>query len=375
MSDLFVGEILILALLIPVMLRPFFRRLQRIEGCALLPLLAFLLCAAEIAAFGLTLSFLPVLFFCLLAFFSGLARLFRLFRHLPTDWYSPVAKVYGGFLLLLFAAVLWLSFAYAPEATFFSGKDVRRVSANQTVSAGVKARITTWSPPVADANGDKHPIVIFLGDVSSGASGRSTAASILAENGYTVVAADFIGSRDFENPLLVSPILRHFLFRLVRVFSIPSTSANDETVRRVQERELNRLVAIAKGRYGSDAELFVVAEGSACEAVLASRRARPALFDGVFCIVPSSAGVSASGEDTITISADSGAMPGDAGIFPVCVLTGGPETLYGLGELAADDVLAAARCGVPRDVGRKQAEITASRAASWFAMRRSYENR
>jgi hypothetical protein len=375
MSDLFVGEILIFFLLLPVMLRPFFRRLQRIEGCALLPFLAFLLCVAVIAAFGLQITFLPVLFFCLLVFLSGLARLFRLFRHLPTDWYSPVAKVYGVFLLLLFVSVLWLSFAFAPEAAFFSGKNVQRVFSTQTVSGGIKARVTTWSPPVAGTNAEKNPIVLFVGDVSSGATGRRTAASILAENGYTVVAADFSGSRDYENPLLASSTLRTFLFRFSRVFSISLAPANGKTVRFAQTREVDRLVEIAKGRYGSDAVFYVVAEGSACDAVLSLRSARPDLFGGVFCILPSDAVVSVSGRDSIMKAVDSGAMPANAGSFPVFVLTGGPETLYGFGELAADDPLAAAQCGVSRDLDRKQAEITARRAASWFTMRRAYDNR
>ena len=374
MSDLFVGEILIFFLLLPVMLRPFFRRLQRVEGCALLPFLAFLICVAMIAAFGLQITFLPVLFFCLLVFFSGLTRLFRLFRHLPTDWYSPVAKVYGGFLLLLFAAVLWLSFMYAPEAAFFSGKNVQRVSSTQTVSGGIKARVTTWAPPVAGTNAEKMPTVLFVGDVSSGSAGRTTIASILAENGYTVVAADFNGSRDYENPLLASSTLRQFLFRFSLVFSVSLAPANGDAVRFAQTQEVDRLVEIAKGRYGSDSVFFVVAEGSACDAVLSLRHAQPDLFVGVFCILSPDAVVSVSGGDSITRSADSGAMPANAGSFPVYVLTGGHETLYGFGELAADDPLAAAQCGVSRDIDRKQAEITARRAVSWFAMRRAYDN-
>lgn len=374
MSDLFVSEILIFFLLLPVILRPFFRRLQRVEGCALLPFLAFLMCVAVIAAFGLQITFLPVLFFCLLVFFSGLARLFRLFRHLPTDWYSPVAKVYGGFVLLLFVGVFWLSFAYAPETGFFSGKNVQRVSVTRTVSGGIKARVTTWTPPVGGTNDGKAPVVLFVGDVSSGAAGRRTTASILAENGYTVVAADFSGSRDYGNPLLSSSFLRQFLFRFVRVFSIPQIPASDETVQVAQMQELNRLVEMVKGQYGSDAVLFVVAEGSACDAVLSSLRTQPDLFGGAFCILSSNAVVTVSSGDSISVSADSGALPANAGSFPVCVLTGGPETLYGFGELAADDPLAAAQRGVARDVGRKQAEITARRAVSWFAMRRAYDN-
>ena len=56
MSDLFIGEILVLLLLVPVLLRPFSRRFQRIDGIPLLPLVAIILCALIIAGSGFSIS-------------------------------------------------------------------------------------------------------------------------------------------------------------------------------------------------------------------------------------------------------------------------------------------------------------------------------
>jgi hypothetical protein len=374
MSDLFVGEILILFLLLPVMLRPFFRRLQRVEGISLLPLLAFLLAIMVIAAVGLALAFVPVFLFVFLVLLSELARVSRFFRHLPTDWYSPPAKVYYGFLLMLFVGVFCGAVFFAPEAIFFSGKDVRRVTVNETISPGARARITTWTAPTVGEAAKKSPIVILVEDFSSGAGGRRTTASILAENGYTVIEADFGSLSDFKNPVLSVPVLRKFLFRLALAFpGIPAPAAAGETMT-VQLVDLDRLVRLVRDRYGADVRVFAVAEGSACKATVARMRAEPRLFAGVVCIVPAgNPGFDVPGE-AIEISAASGSMPSSAGTYPICVLSGDRATLYGYGEMAADDVLAAIRCGSVRDSGRKQAEFTARRISSWLSMRSKHDD-
>ena len=103
MSDLFIGEILVSLLLIPVLLRPFSRRLQRVGGIPLLPPIAFILCALIVMGSGFRISFLPIFLVTTLAFVFGMIRLARLFLGLPTDWYKPLSVVWHSFLLAFFA--------------------------------------------------------------------------------------------------------------------------------------------------------------------------------------------------------------------------------------------------------------------------------
>ena len=93
MSDFFIGELLVLLLLVPVLLRPFLRSLQSIRGIVFLPPVALFVCFLIIAGSGFPVSFLPVVFVSVVAFLGGLARMVRALRGLATDWYSLPSKI------------------------------------------------------------------------------------------------------------------------------------------------------------------------------------------------------------------------------------------------------------------------------------------
>lgn len=376
MSDLFISEILVFALLLPVLMRPFFRRLQRIEGIALLPLLAFLLCFAVIAAAGFRLTFMPVFLFSFLVFLSGLSRMFRLFRGLPTDWYSPFSTVSSGFLLLIFTGVLAASFFFAPENSYAATGSITHAVVPERISPGIGGRFSVFSS-AKPSSGTNAPVVLLLGDISSGTGNRSTTALILAESGFTVVEADFTGRRDYESGFLALPSLRKFASLSGKIFSGGSLFTTDEEVLQVQSKELVRLELFARARFGPAVPLFVVSEGSGSLAALARMKAEPSLFTGIVCIVPEdfTGSFSAVPGGFLTVFPESGPLPSDAGSVAVLALTGERNRLPGYGELGADDVLAALLLGAERDVGRRNAELAGRRIASWLAMRRNHENR
>lgn len=367
MADLFIGEILILFLLLPVALRPFSRRLQRIGGIALFPLLAFLLCVATVAAVGLRLTFIPVFALSLIALFSGAGRLFRLFRGLPTDWYSPSLIVPYGFFAALFVAATVFTFYAAPETAYISRQAVSRTVESRRAFPGTDARVIVWAP-----SGEATPkgSVVFLGDVSSRADARSTLCAALSEGGYRAIAADISSTSAYRNPSLHSPFLRSWLALVSRVFPGIPFPASKGDILEAQSKELSLLVDIARDG-GAGLPLFAVAEGSGCAALIRALRGNPSLFDGAVLILggegPELAkdlpgGAAVIGEGT-------GMMPSDSGLFPFCVVTGADPAYYGLGEIASDDVLAAVLLGGARDAGRKRAEIIARRVSSWIAIK------
>ena len=367
MADLFIGEILVLFLLLPVALRPFSRRLQRIGGLALFPLLSFLLCVAIIAAVGLRLSFVPVLVLALIALFSGSGRLFRLFRGLPTDWYSPSLIVAYAFFAMLFAGTSVLTFITAPETAYISRQAVSRTVETRHISPGTNARVITWAP----ANGvSPKGTVVFLGDVSSRADARSTLCAALSESGYRAVAADVSSVSDYRNFALRSPFLRSWIALVSRVFPGIPFPAPQAEVLGAQSKDLALLIDIARDG-GAGLPLFAVGEGSGCAALLRDMRGNPALFEGAALIVgkegPELAKELPGGAAMIDES--TGMMPSDSGLYPFCVVTGDDPAYFGLGELSSDDVLATMLLGSRRDAGRKRAEIVARRVSSWILIK------
>ena len=386
MSDLFIGEILVLLLLLPVLVRPFSRRLQRLHGIPLLPLLALLLCAAIVAGMGLRLTFLPILVLTAVVFVFGLIRLFKLFRGLPSDWYPPLSIAWNSFLAALFVGTVALTFVFAPEAGYMADVRVERTMMTRPEGRGISGHYAVWNSSLGSAAGASaviaaKPVVLILGDVSSSVGGRGTGALVLAEAGYTVIAANFSGSGDYGNPLLGFPSVRQYATLSGRVFAGKPYLTDSEEIRAVQERELKRLIAYARETCGNAVSLYALAEGSAVPSLFAFIKASPDVLSGAVAIIdaadaaslPPVSGNAALPGGYAVLDGIDGMMPTLAGNFRVLVISGADKGLYGLGEIASDDVLAAAILGGARDVRRKNAELVARRIVSWLSDRRTYD--
>lgn len=380
MSDLFIGEILVLILLVPVLLRPFLRRLQRVAGIPVLPLIAFVLCLLIVAGSGFRVSFFPVFLVTTLVFVFGLIRLARLLMGLPTDWYKPMSVAWNSFLLAFFAGAVALAFAYAPETGDPGAASVGRTVSYADAGSGLRARYVEWkSLGSSTPAGGTKPVVLLLSDV--GARGRGSAALEMAAAGYTVLGADFSGARAWRNPLMGSPETRQFLAVAGEILNGGSFIADDGEMAENQENEMRLLVSRAREIYGPSVSLFALAEGRASQALFRYVRRNPAAFQGAVAIVNASRNQAlppVSGTDALpggyaVLEGADGMMPAAAAESRTLVIVGADHGQYGLGELAADDVLAARLLGSSRDAGRKTAILTGRRIVSWLADRRVHE--
>lgn len=382
MSDLFIGEILVLLLLVPVLLRPFSRRFQRIDGIPLLPLVAIILCTFIIAGSGFRISFFPVFLITALIFVFGLIRLARLFMGLPTDWYKPLSVAWNSFLLALFAGSVILAFSFAPESGYTVARTVGRSIVTERESAGLNARITVWNATSSTGSVlTGKPVMIMAGDLSAGSRGRNSAALEIAAAGYTVLSADFSGLREYKNPLMGNPLLRQFFAVGGEIVAGHPLLVDAEETVSTQENELALLVRYAHATYGTSAPLYVLAEGSSSEALFNYMRKYPRALDGAVAIVntaenptlPPLDGPSALPGGYAVLSGVDGMMPAAAASFPVLVITGDDRGRYGFGELASDDVLAARLLGSSRDSGKKTAVLTGRRIVAWLSDRRVHD--
>ena len=382
MSDLFIGEILVSLLLIPVLLRPFSRRLQGVGGIPLLPPIAFILCALIVMGSGFRISFLPIFLVTTLAFVFGMIRLARLFLGLPTDWYKPLSVVWHSFLLAFFAVAAVLAFAFAPETGAVSSRAVGRSMSTETESPGLTARYSVWKTASVTAPGAAgKPVMIVLGDIGSGSRGRTSTVLEIAGAGYVVLGADFSGLREYRNPLMVSPSARQCMALTGEVLAGRPLLTDSAEIAANQENELALLVRRARASYGQTTPIYALAEGSAVDALFGYLRKYPNTFAGAVAIVNSKerpALPPLSGADSLpggyaVLEGVDAMMPASASAFPVLVISGADRGLYGLGELASDDVLAARLLGSSRDSGRKAAILTGRRIVSWLSDRRTHD--
>lgn len=384
MTDIFTGEILSLIVLFPVFLRPFSRRLQRMDGIPLLPAVSLLLLVLCVIAFGLPISLLPALA-CSLAFFAVSApRLARLALSLPTDWYGLSSRILYAFLSIAWVAAFALTVAFAGESPLVPGRDALRAKSSVRVGAGERGTFAEWAPH--ESAGERpRALVLFVGDMASGPDGRQTAAYTLAREGFAVMAVDLRLPFARGTASIALPQVRRVLALAGRILT-GSEFLLDENLRSsVHRSEFHRLLGEAARRYpaafsagggSGDMPLFVLLEGSSVLSVLDAISLGRLPAAGVVCLVPEEALASSvsrvSRRDPPWYAAgvgESESMPNGAGKADILFLTSKPDGLFGFGEIACDDVLAARLLGGERDTGRVRAERAGRRIASWYALR------
>lgn len=377
MSDFFIGELLVLVLLLPVVLRPFVPSLQKIRGILFLPVIALVVCVLIMAGIGFPVSFTPVFFATCFLAVNGLPRMIRALRGLAADWYSLSSRIVLGLFLPVFLGVVFASFFFAPESSYMAEGIFQTTEHSERIAAAVRANRTRWAPP--DARRDTGS-VIFFGDISAGSLSRATLASVLAENGYTVFADEYRSFYSWKNPLLSWPVSRFAAARFGNILAGRPLCTDEEEIHRIQRANIARTMASLAPRL-PDAPVFLVAEGSAVIPAAEYVRATGLREQGLVCLVSPKTldrvtrALDRSGfEDAyIVVASETRMVPRASAYLPVLVLSGEEGTMLGYGELDADDILAARLLGGSRDAGRKRAERLSRRITDWFDWKRHGE--
>ena len=377
MSDFFIGELLVLVLLLPVVLRPFVPSLQMIRGIVFLPVVALVVCVLMIAGLGFPVSFLPLFLATCFLVVNGLPRMIRALRGLATDWYVLSSRVVLGLFLPLFILVLFGAFFFAPESAYLADETLDVSVRTIRITASVQARRTVWT---SAASGDARGTVVFFGDISAGSASRTTLASILAEKGYTVCADEYRSFYSWKSAILAWPVTRLAVARFGRVFTGSPLYTSADEVRRVERANIARSMA-ALPSASSSRPVFVVAEGSSVIPAAEYIRAAGNRVSGFVCLVSPDEidNTTRALNDSLfeglytVVASEKSMIPRFSAYLPVLVLSGEEGSMLGLGELDADDILAAVLLGGSRDSGRKRAERLSRRIMDWFDWRQSGE--
>ncbi|HHU37078.1 MAG TPA: hypothetical protein GXZ47_07605 [Treponema sp.] len=377
MSDFFIGELLILLLLLPVVMRPFIRRLQGIRGIVFLPPVALTVCVLIIAGSGFLFSFTPLLVITLILFFAGIPRMARAIRSLETDWYSLPSAIFYGLFFLVFFIVAFAAFFFAPETAYLGSVPIIKEVNLERVSSTVNVRHYCWKPqPDVGHKGT----VIFFPDVVGGANSRNTAACILAEKGYTVFSNDYCRFHAWQNPIMAFSAFRRPVLLAGKIGGKTPLFTDDREIYRAQQGDFSLMVAEVRAAM-QPGSLFILAEGSACAPAAEYLRTGGEDIRGFICLV-SQQGLEAtelvldaSGftEEYTRVYSETVMTPKTASEKPVLLLSTESGSMIGRGELDANDVLAATLLGGNRDAGRKRAERLARRITDWCDSRNHVE--
>lgn len=386
MTDVFASEILSLIILVPVIFRPFSRRLQRMDGIPLLSAVSFLLIVFSTVAFGLPFSLLPA-FLCSFTFFMASApRLARLAFSLPTDWYGLPSRVLYTVLSLVWVAAFASSIIFSGEPPLVPGENVSHRKESVRVGPGERGSFLEWAPIGASARLPRG-LVLFIGDIASGPDGRQTAAYTLAKEGFAVMSVDLRLPFARGTAGIALPQARRFFALMGRILSGSEFVLTENLRSSVHRSEFHRLLGEAERRYPSafsaasdtaspTLPLFVLLEGSSVSSVLDAVSLGRLPTTGIACLVSGEE----SGTDVTRISRrdppwfvarvrEADSMPNGVEGVDILLVTSAADGLFGFGEVACDDVLAARLLGGTRDAGRIRAERVGRRIASWCILR------
>lgn len=374
MSDLIVGEMLVLVLILPVLARPFIPKLRNFEGICLLPSVAFVFTVCILFTDGLSFSVLPAAALSLFVFIVTIPRLIKYIVSLPTDFFSIRAIILYVCMILLYLSIIIIVVKFAPEPYVDTGSPFTKKTSVAYEGNGRFAFYTIWSVPNQIEPIDS--IVLILHDAGTPPGSRSTAASMLASNGYLVLEASYSGNCGYSSIVNKTMNGRRLASSILRIVGLDRLNFEDEDLASIHRLEIERMLEFAKKNYGDDFAVFVLAEGSMASSVQDIRKTNPEICKGIVYLSGKTSFEELSSNNTASFAVTSVEEAFHTAAFnhDQVYLTAPDACLFGLGEIGSDDVLQAELLGGDRDENRRIAELAARKIVTWFNMRSLYDS-
>lgn len=364
MSNLFVSELLILLLLFPVIIRPFFKSLKVLEGLVLFPSIALVLMFFIISAYGLTLTIIPLFLFSLLVFFVSLPRLIRFASSLKTDYFDASSRLIAFIFFFVFCGVLFLSIFFRSEPGYFTEASIIVEKKRTFTEQGLGLVLTKWEQDNVTLQRERD-LVIYISEAGVSKQARPTLTRILAEQNIILVEPFLFGNNRTKSLCKSIQCGRSLSFMVQEIFQT-KTRNNPKTY---EEYHLKELELALKFAQEITSNIFIIAEGSAATALYNNSYKIPESIKGLVLLNYNHL-VIQDKADPLVLDIES-FFPKEAGNVDVLCLQGDKKYLLGYGELGGDDVLFARMLGVEKDTDRKKAEIVARKILSWIDLKRN----
>ena len=181
MQDIWIPEALITLFLFLNILRPFIKKLRAVDGLAWLPLLALVVTAALIPAYGFRPETFPLLVYAAILTVISIAKQagddskFRDFRETKLILVLPP--------LVILAAAAWIAFFFTPSV--YSSQAGYTQTA---VNAGEKEYLIRVYTDKADRRPSLRPLILFLPPTLGSLATIDQVSAELSDRGFTVLA-------------------------------------------------------------------------------------------------------------------------------------------------------------------------------------------
>lgn len=295
MYNCFLSQLLVLILLLISGGRIFFLKNPRVDCFAVFAPIAFIVSILNFFLFDVSFSNLAIFLISLFCFFTNFRAVFRLRSHLIVDHYGNaflISTVIELILILISLAFLIFlrpvkmvpqEFNAKKTEYFLTGKTSESIRIKSDFyDSFLKNQKTTGNLFVYEPeleSDDKinpeiysqNPILIFSGNASGLAQNYEPYFLLLAQKGFTVLAADFYtnDTKIFEPNLKKgflknhadSKFLRYFYAQILKIFDEDEFNQLKKEEVKNAPAKYNALSKIAGGLFGMERKIFYLVDG------------------------------------------------------------------------------------------------------------------
>lgn len=272
MSHYFTSQILVLALLVPVVTRFLFTRSARIDTIVLFSPFAFLVSILNLFIYGISMENLLLVAITVFVGLINFRAQLRLLSGLVVDYYRGpfILGCVVSWIFIAGAAALIVWFCpIADSKLSVKGKLAESITIEKkvytgTAYGGLQEKTDYFSAPaavvhsVAPKENAAGSVILYLPGICTRSADFLPAMNVLAEQGYRVLSADFsVKDIPYTGRWYDAAWCRDFTMRALRMRHAEEYAAKVEMFNEKKGQEAELLVSLAKQQY-PDAEFVLV---------------------------------------------------------------------------------------------------------------------
>ncbi len=365
MSDILVSELLVLALLILPLIRPFSKGLNQAAAIPIFPLFAGVITVFIILGQGLYFSLVPVILIVVICIITEFARFVMMVRQVPNHFYSIPAIILRIFLIFLLAGCVFIIFSFSGEREVecnFAGATIEEIKFKNEI-----AGMQFFKPQKENRN--LH--ILVLDAFNSIPENQNTITRYLINEGYSVSQVNILQATKPDSKLNLkrlpefSVTLKKVLTRFGFKIAVPDLKLQDEEFNLLIDESIKKIK-----RTGS--LIFVFCEGQYNQALYNYAEKNPNAFAGIFFADSGSLKNFTGGNNHkffILGKKDNLKFSKEIAQFPYCLFIQNKTEISEFGELGSNDVLAAKLLGGSRDIGREERIFLAQSFGKWMNLK------
>lgn len=294
-SDVLIGELALLMLLLMVTLRPLFKNKKYIDSFAVIAAVAFCLAMLQLFVFGANILLLIITAISLMVLLTNVRALQRFASNLYIDRYSIHFCIASYLEALCILLCIFLCILFSPDpinkdfrdTQVYFGSFTRGFTEKTELFRPVNLILTEYTIEKSSTNvtsessKSEQPLVVFLNDVGTSVEASAIRLSLAAEIGVNSIVGDFYtDDMPKTGTALDSAFFSSHLMKSITLQFLPPLDAvAEKAFLQQKELELEALLILARERSTS---VVIVAEGLVKQVALNAQRKYPDFVVSVF---------------------------------------------------------------------------------------------